>query len=142
MQASSGSEELRLQESRARSLLEETTQQRSEFTFHSSSFWARKGDRMSCEFFCTHGQRSAGEQVHSLRSQDGSLRTAPEEVMEIATDYYKTLFQKEQLAPRARRCREEVWRHTPRLVQPRMQETPVAPFTTLEMRDAVMAVDG
>ena len=95
-QSSPGSEELMLQEIRARATLEEVTQRRSEFSFHASrSFWARKGDRMCREFFRTHGQRSAGEQLRSLRAQDGGIRTGPEEVMDLATNFYKTLFQQE-----------------------------------------------
>ena len=67
-------------------MLEEITQRRTEFSFHASkSFWARKGDRMCREFFRTHGQRSAGEQIRSLRAQDGSVRTDPDEVMDLAT---------------------------------------------------------
>ena len=64
-------------------------------------------------------------------------------IMGMATDFYRTLFQQEeQPAPRTRRCREEVWRHTSTIVQPSMRMTLVAPFTTTEMQDAVMAIDG
>ena len=77
-------------------MLEEVTQRRSEFSFHASkSFWARKGDRMCRKFFRTHGQRSAGEQLRSLRAQDSSIRFGSEEVMDLATDFYRTLFQQE-----------------------------------------------
>ena len=72
-------------------MLEEITQRRREFSFHASkSFWARKGDQMCRGFFRTHGHRSAGEQICSLRAQDGSIKTSPEEVIDMATDYYKT----------------------------------------------------
>ena len=55
-QSSPSSEELRWQEGRARAMLEETTQRRSEFSIHASkSFWARIGDKMCREFFRTHG---------------------------------------------------------------------------------------
>ena len=78
-------------------------------------------------------QRSTGEQIPILRAQDSSLRTGPEVVMEIATDYYRTLFFQGQPAPWARCCREEVWSHTPSLVQPSMGESLFMPFTTTEM---------
>ena len=139
----SRSEELKLQEVRARAMLEEITQRHSEFSCHTSkSFWARKGDRMYREFFRTHGQRSTGEQIRSLRAPDGSIRIGPEQVMDLATDYYRTLFQQEPPDPRARRCMEEVWRHTPTLVQPSMRETLLTPFTITEMQNAVRDIDG
>ena len=62
--------------------------------------------------------------------------------MGTATDFYRTLFQQDLPAPRTRRCREEVWRHTPSIVQPSMQTTLMAPFTTIEMQEALMAIDG
>ena len=142
-QTAPGSEELRLQALRAKALLEETLLRRSEFSYHASlSYWARKGDRMSREFFRTHGQRAAGDQIRSLRTAEGHITTDQEEVMGLATDFYRTLFQQEQLAPRTRRSREEVWRHTPALVQPCMQAALMAPFTTSEMQEALMAIDG
>ena len=65
----------------------------SKFTFHAStSFWARKGNYISREFFRTHGPKAAREKIRCLRAQNGSLCIAPEEVMEIATKYYKELF--------------------------------------------------
>ena len=48
---------------------------------------------MCRELFRTHGQRSAGEQIPSLKAQDGRFSTGPEEVMELVIDGYKTLFQ-------------------------------------------------
>ena len=64
-------------------------------------------------------------------------------VMGMATDFFRTLFQQEQQpAPRTMRCCEEVWRHTPTIVQPSMMKALVALFTTAEMHDAVMAIDG
>ena len=117
-QAALGSEELRLQALRARALLEETLQRRSEFSYHASlSYWARKGDRMSREFFRTHGQRAAGDQIRSLRTTEDRIITRQEEVMGMATDFYMTLFQQELPAPRTRRCRQEVWRHTPSMLE-------------------------
>ena len=66
-QTAPGSEELRLQALRAKALLEETLLRRSEFSYHASlSYWARKGDRMSREFFWTHGHRAAGDYIRSL----------------------------------------------------------------------------
>ena len=60
----------------------------------------------------------------------------------MATDFYRTLFQQELPAPRTRRCREEAWRHTPPIIQPSMQASLMAPFTTTEMQEALMAIDG
>ena len=92
-QSSPDSEELRHQEIRERAMLEEITQRRSKFSFHASkSFWARKGDKMCKEFFRTHGQRSAGKQIRSLRAHDDSIRTGPDEVMDLVIDFYRTLF--------------------------------------------------
>lgn len=102
---------------------------------------ARKGDRMCREFFRTRGQRSSGEQIHSLKTHDGNIRTDPEEVMDMATDYYRTLFQQEPPNPRARCCMEEVWRHTPTLVQPDMGEALLAPFTVTKMYEALRDID-
>ena len=47
---------------------------------------------MCREFFRTHGQRSVGEQIRSLRALDGSIKIGLEEVMDMVTDYYRTLF--------------------------------------------------
>ena len=41
---------------------------------------------MCGEFFRTHGQRSTGEQIRSLKAHDGSIKIGPE-VMDMATDY-------------------------------------------------------
>ena len=61
--------------------------------------------------------------------------------MGMATDFYRTLFQQKQ-PPRTKRCREEVWRHTPTIVQPNMRTTLVAPFSTAKMQDAAITIDG
>lgn len=62
---------------------------------------------MSKEFFQTHGQRVAREQIRSLRTSEGRLCVGPKEVMETTTDFYLSLFQQEQPAPRARwYCKE------------------------------------
>ena len=62
--------------------------------------------------------------------------------MDLATDFYKILFQQEPPDPRARRCREEVWRYMPTLVQPSVREALLAEFTVVEMQDAVRDIDG
>ena len=62
--------------------------------------------------------------------------------MDLATDVYRSLFQQEPADPRARHYKEEVWRHTPTLVQPSMSEALLAPFTVSEMQDAVRDIDG
>ena len=56
--------------------------------------------------------------------------------MDMAIDYYKTLFEQEPQDPRARHCREEVWSHIPTLVQPSMGEVLTAPFMVTEMQEA------
>ena len=66
----------------------------------------------------------------------------PKEVMEMATNNYMTLFQQERPTVRARYYREELWSHTPRLMQPSMGETLLAPFTMTKMQEAVLAIDG
>lgn len=58
----------------------------------------------------------------------------PEEVMELATDYYKTLFQQKFTDPRAYRCRDEVWSHTSTLIQPSIGEALLTPFIVIEMQ--------
>ena len=97
---------------------------------------------MCKEFFRTHGERSTSEQICSLRAHDDSISTGPEEVMEVMTHYYKTLFQQELPNPRARHRREEMWSHTPSLVQPSTGEALLAPFTVTEMQEAVRDIDG
>ena len=98
---------------------------------------------MCKEFFRTRGQRSVGEQICSLKVDDGKINTGLEKVMEMAIDYYRTLFQQELLDPRAHhRCREEVWSHTPTLVQPSMGEALLAPFMVTEMQEVVRDIDG
>ena len=74
--------------------------------------------------------------------QDGSITTGPEEVMDLATHFYRNLFEQEPPDPRARRCREEVWRHMPTLVQPSVGEALLTSFTVTEMQDAVRDIDG
>ena len=107
---------------------EEITHRRSKLTFHASmSFWAKKGDRVSKQFFKTHGPRAAGEQIQCLCAQEGSLCTTSEEVMEIVTDYYKELFQQEHPHLRAMRFREHVWSHISTVVSPRMRESLMSP---------------
>ena len=88
------------------------------------------------------GSMASGQQIRSLRAQDGSIRTGPEEVMGLASNFYRTLFQQEPPNPRARRCREKVWRYKPTLVQPSMREALLAPCTIAEMQDAMRDIDG
>ena len=97
---------------------------------------------MSREFFRTHGQRAAGDQIRSLRTTEGRICLSQDEVMGMATDFYRGLFQMEQPTPRTKRCCEEVWRHTPSIIQPSMRMTLVVPFTIAEMQDALLAIDG
>ena len=73
---------------------------------------------------------------------EGRICLSQDDVMGMATDFYRTLFQQEQPTPRTRCCCEEVWRHTRTIVQPNMRSTLVAPFTTVEMQDVVMAING
>ena len=80
-----------------------------------------------------------GEQVCNLRTVEGRLCIDDEEV-----DCHGLLpvsFSVRVAYLPQRHCHEEVWRHTLSIVQPKIGEDLLAPFTIAKMQDAIVAIN-
>ncbi|MCO5550433.1 hypothetical protein L7F22_003919 [Adiantum nelumboides] len=68
-------------------------EEKSDFTYHALvSTWISKADRMNKDFFSCFRQRPSGTMVRALRDSLGQLHTCPDEILEMASVYYETLF--------------------------------------------------
>ena len=95
---------------------------------------------MMCrEFFQVYQPRTSGDQIRSLRDQYGRTRSSPDEVMELATDFYRQLFQQEAVSARVQCCRQQVWDCIPSLVTEEMGRSLLEPFTEQELAEAFHA---
>ena len=80
----------RLQE--ATRVLQEIRQQREQFLFRKSAAqWAVKGDKVNREFFLTKTPKRRGTHIHSLKREDDSMTFDQEEILQMATNYYRDL---------------------------------------------------
>ena len=116
--------------------------ERSAFSFHSSlSHWIAKADRMNNDFFSTFRARPPGSSLRSLRDSAGSLHTAPDTVMQMATDYYRTFFTAEPLTQNILHARRLVLQTMHASVTSSMSLILDTPFTERELQHAVAAID-
>ena len=80
----------RLQE--ATRVLQEIRQQREQFLFRKSAAqWAVKGDKVNSEFFLTKAPKLKGKPILSLKREDDSVTTDQDEILQMATKYYRDL---------------------------------------------------
>lgn len=117
-------------------------ERRAEFTYHASvSQWIAKADRMNKDFFSTFRERTTGSHLRAVRHSDGTIRSQPDEVLSLASNYFEALFVPEVLTPEIRDARADVWSHVPTDVTLDMQRSLLTPFSAQELRVAVSSLD-
>ena len=73
-------------------MLQETRQQREQFLFRKLiAWWAVKGDKVNSEFFLTKAPKLKGKPLPSLKREDDSVTTDQDEILQMATKYYRDL---------------------------------------------------
>ncbi|MCO5607951.1 hypothetical protein L7F22_062153 [Adiantum nelumboides] len=117
--------------------------EKSEFTYHSSvSTWISNADKMNKDFFSCFRERPAGTMVRDLRDSLGQLHTCPDEILEMASVYYETLFASDPLTWDVHDARDEVWSFVRPVVSKDMQIAIMRPFSLQKLIDAVHGLDG
>ncbi|MCO5588716.1 hypothetical protein L7F22_042675 [Adiantum nelumboides] len=97
--------------------------------YHASvSTWISKADRMNKDFFSCFRQRPAGAMVIALRDSLGQLHTCPDEILEMTSVYYETLFTLDLLTGEVLDARDEVWSFVRPVVSGDMQTAIMRPF--------------
>ncbi|MCO5584656.1 hypothetical protein L7F22_038587 [Adiantum nelumboides] len=92
-------------------------EEKSEFSYHASVFtWISKADRMNKDFFSCFRQRPAGTMVRALRDSMGQLHTCPDDILEMASVFYETLFTSDLLTRDVLDAKDEVWSFVRRVV--------------------------
>ncbi|MCO5573599.1 hypothetical protein L7F22_027371 [Adiantum nelumboides] len=119
-------------------------EEKSEFTYHASvSTWISKADRMNNFFFSCFRQRPAGTMVRTLRDSMGQLHTYLDEILEMASVYYETLFTLDLLTRDVLDARDEVWSFVRPVVSGDMQTAIMRSFSLQEeVSDTVHGLDG
>ena len=98
------------------------------------------GDRVSGEFFSVTGPRHSRAGVRRLCRQDGTMATEPEEMREIATQFYRILMTEEAPSDAGLESRHLVLSHVQRTVTDDMRAQLMAPFSICEIHDALRAL--
>ena len=121
--------------------LRETEERRHDFLFHRhAAQWTQVGDRVLGEFLSIMGPRHSRAGVCRLRRTDGTLATEPEELREIASQFYRELLTEDALSPTSLESRQRVLSHVRRSVTEDMRLRLLAPFTSSELHDALRAL--
>ena len=73
-------------------MMHEIRQQREKFLLRElATWWVVKGDKVNREFFLTKAPELRGTHIQRLKWKDDSMATDEEEILQIATNYYKDL---------------------------------------------------
>ncbi|MCO5575770.1 hypothetical protein L7F22_029574 [Adiantum nelumboides] len=80
--------------------------------------------------------------VRALRDSMGQLHTCPDEILEMASVYYETLFTSDLLTGDVLDARDDVWSFIRPVVSGDMQTTIMQPFSLQEVTDVVHGLDG
>ncbi|MCO5547737.1 hypothetical protein L7F22_001188 [Adiantum nelumboides] len=72
----------------------------------------------------------------------GQLHTCPDEILEMASIYYETLFTSDLLTGDVLDARDEVWSFVRPVVSGDMQTTIMRPFSLQEVSDPIYGLDG
>ena len=85
-------------------------EKKSEITYHASiSSWILKADRMNKGFFSCFKKRPPSNTLRAIRDISDCLHTEPDEVLEIASSFYESLFTTDALTHEVITARDEVW---------------------------------
>ena len=93
----------------ARQEIREVEEHRHEFFFHSQAAqWTQIGERVTGEFLEVAGPRHHRARVRQLKKQDGTLAVEPDEMREVATDFYRDLLIVDPPSESLDACRSQV----------------------------------
>ena len=126
----------------ARQEIREVEEHRHDFFFHSQAaqWWTQVGDRVTGEFFEVVGPRHRRAGVRQLKKPDGTLAVEPDEMREVATDFYRDLLTVDPPPESLDACRDQVWGHVQRRVSDDMRQTLVQQIQVTELWDALRAL--
>ncbi len=111
------------------------------FLFHKqASHWVQVGDRVTRDFFSIVGPRHSRAGVQRLRREDGSLASTPDEMRELATQFYRELLSQDPPSPTMEGNRQLVLSYVRRTVTEGMCSQLLAPFTEQELLEALRAL--
>ncbi len=112
-----------------------------EFRFHKKkALWTQIGDKCNKEFFNAVKQKRFNSGLKQLRRYDGTLTKDPEEMLQIATDFYRDLLTAQPVSSETLRKREEVWAAITPTVSEEMRSSLREPFSQEEIAEALHAL--
>ena len=121
--------------------LHEIEERRHDFLFHrQAAQWTQVGDRVTREFFLITGPRHSRARARQLCRTDGTLAMEPEEMREIATQFYRELLTEEAASPTCMESREQVLSFVHRSMTNEMRSQLLVPFTCSELHEALCSL--
>ncbi|MCO5560919.1 hypothetical protein L7F22_014539 [Adiantum nelumboides] len=107
------------------------------------ALYIETGDLTLLPLLCHYPmKRPAETMVRALRDSMRQLHTCPDEILEMASVYYETLFTSDLLTGDVLDARDDVWSFVRPVVSGDMQTTIMQPFSLQEVTDAVHGLDG
>ena len=88
-----------------------------------------KVDRMNKDFFSCFRKRARGSTFRAVRDISNCLHTEPDEVLEIASSFYESLFTTDTLTNEVITVRDEVWSFVRLVVYEDLQRSLLMPFS-------------
>ena len=122
----------------AKQLLVEIEEKREEFSFHkNAAHWAVQEDRCNGEFFAVVWPKNYHRGIRHLKNLDGSLTTSPEEMRQIASEFYQELLSADPLSEEILQSRDKIWSRIQPRVTEGMREALKAPLTLFELHETI-----
>ena len=118
--------------------ISELEDKREEFGFHSQrSAWTQLGDRCNVDFFKMVHTKFCNTGVKQLKKTDGILTIVPEEMRQVATDFFQDLLSAKALSSEVLECRQRFWDKVCPKVTSTMRQTLDAPLQEEELAEAI-----
>ena len=109
-----------------------------DFHYHNiSSTWAESGDKVNKMFFAMHNHYKSNVRISRLKCPDGSYTTDPNQMRQIASDYYETLFKATSFAGDDLVKRDTIWSRIRKRVSVQLSECLLQPLSSQEILKAV-----
>ena len=97
---------------------------------------------MNEDFFSCFREQPLGNTFRGVRDIFDCLHIEPNEVLEIASSFYESLFTADALTHDVIIARNEVWSFVRLVVSEDLQRSLLMPFSIQEMHDVVRGLDG
>ena len=95
---------------------------------------------MNKDFFSCFRERPLGSTLHAVRDISDCLHTEPDEVLEIASSFYESLFTADPLTHEV--ITAELWSFVRPVLSEDLQRSLLMPFSIQETHDVVRGLDG